>query len=39
MKPDSTSTQWNVGYWLLAMLLLVSLQNFWQTRSTVGPLM
>ncbi len=28
-------TQWNVGYWLLAMLALLTLQNLWQSASTV----
>jgi len=32
MKPDS-KTQWNVGYWLLALLALLSLQSLWQTQS------
>ncbi|NWG75643.1 MAG: ATP-dependent metallopeptidase FtsH/Yme1/Tma family protein, partial [Rubrivivax sp.] len=34
MKPDP-KTQWNVGYWLLALLALLSLQNLWQSASTV----
>ncbi|WP_119287673.1 ATP-dependent zinc metalloprotease FtsH [Azohydromonas sediminis] len=34
MKPDP-KTQWNVGYWLLAMLALLSLQSLWQSASTV----
>jgi cell division protease FtsH len=34
MKPDP-KTQWNVGYWLMALLVLFTLQNLWQTRSTV----
>jgi cell division protease FtsH len=28
-------TQWNVGYWLLALLALLSLQNLWQSASTI----
>jgi len=34
MKPDAR-TQWNVGYWLLALLALLSLQSLWQTQSTI----
>ena len=34
MKPDP-KTQWNVGYWLLALLALLSLQNLWRSASTV----
>ncbi len=34
MKPDP-KTQWNVGYWLLAMLALFALQNLWQASSQV----
>ena len=30
-------TRWNVGYWLLAVLAMVSLQNLWQTQRTVEP--
>ncbi|MFZ3082801.1 ATP-dependent zinc metalloprotease FtsH [Rhodoferax ferrireducens] len=26
---------WNVGYWLIALMLLVLLQNFWQSASQV----
>jgi cell division protease FtsH len=33
--PADPKTQWNVGYWLLALLALVSLQNLWQLQSTV----
>ncbi len=28
-------TQWNVGYWLLAVLAFVLLQNWWQARQQV----
>jgi cell division protease FtsH len=28
-------TQWNVGYWLLALMALLSLQNLWHSASTV----
>jgi cell division protease FtsH len=27
--------QWNIGYWLLALVMLFMLQNLWQTQSTV----
>jgi len=27
--------QWNVGYWLLAVLALITLQSLWQTQRTV----
>jgi cell division protease FtsH len=33
--PRSRQTQWNVGYWLLALLALLSLQSLWQAQSTV----
>ena len=32
---NDTGTQWNVGYWLLAMLALLAVQSLWQTQSTV----
>lgn len=28
---------WNLGYWLIALLLLLMLQSWWQTTSTVQP--
>ena len=31
--PGNRQTQWNVGYWLLALLALISLQNLWQAGS------
>ena len=34
MKPDP-KVQWNVGYWLLALVALFSLQNLWQMQRTV----
>ncbi|MBL0148055.1 MAG: ATP-dependent zinc metalloprotease FtsH [Ideonella sp.] len=34
MKPDP-KLQWNVGYWLLAVLALFALQSLWQTQRTV----
>ena len=37
-KPDPKSPwnqQWNLGYWLLALLLIFSLQNVWQASQTV----
>jgi len=30
-------TQWNVGYWLLALMSLVWLQSLWQTQRQVEP--
>ena len=33
--PGRRQVQWNVGYWLLAMLALLSLQNLWQAHNTV----
>ena len=36
MKPDP-KTQWNVGYWVLAMLALLWIQSIWQTARTVEP--
>jgi cell division protease FtsH len=35
LKPDP-KTQWNVGYWLLALMALLMLQNLWQAR-TIEP--
>lgn len=35
-RKPSPKLQWNVGYWLLALLLLLVLQNFWQA-SKVEP--
>ncbi|HOL38654.1 MAG TPA: ATP-dependent metallopeptidase FtsH/Yme1/Tma family protein, partial [Rubrivivax sp.] len=32
LKPDP-KTQWNVGYWLLALFALFTLQSIWQARS------
>ncbi|EHQ53699.1 ATP-dependent metalloprotease FtsH [Ectothiorhodospira sp. PHS-1] len=29
--------QWNVGYWIVAGLLLLTLQNYWQAAQTVEP--
>ncbi|EEW1458105.1 ATP-dependent metallopeptidase FtsH/Yme1/Tma family protein [Escherichia coli] len=29
--------QWNIGYWIVALLLLLSLQSYWQTAKTVEP--
>ncbi len=28
---------WNLGYWLLALVLLLMLQNWWQAASTMQP--
>ncbi len=30
-------TQWNLAYWLIAILLLLTLQDWWQTARTVEP--
>ena len=29
--------QWNTGYWIVALLRLLSLQSYWQTAKTVEP--
>lgn len=29
--------QWNTGYWIVAAVLLLMLQNYWQTAQTVEP--
>ncbi|KEN16307.1 ATP-dependent metallopeptidase FtsH/Yme1/Tma family protein [Escherichia coli] len=29
--------QWNTGYWIVALLLLLSLQSYWQTAKPVEP--
>ncbi|MHB1438405.1 MAG: ATP-dependent metallopeptidase FtsH/Yme1/Tma family protein, partial [Thiobacillus sp.] len=29
--------QWNLAYWLIAILLLLTLQDWWQTARTVEP--
>jgi cell division protease FtsH len=36
VKPDKR-VQWNVGYWLLALAALFSLQNLWQAQRTIEP--
>ncbi|HMO47451.1 MAG TPA: ATP-dependent zinc metalloprotease FtsH [Rubrivivax sp.] len=35
LQPDP-KTQWNVGYWMLALLALLALQSLWQAR-TIEP--
>ncbi len=30
-------TQWNLAYWLVALMLLLTLQDWWQTARTVEP--
>jgi cell division protease FtsH len=30
-------TEWNVGYWLIAILLFVLLQHWWSSISHVEP--
>ncbi|MFN3415176.1 MAG: ATP-dependent zinc metalloprotease FtsH [Caldimonas sp.] len=37
MKTPDPRIQWNVGYWLLALLLLLSLQSLWQSQRMVEP--
>ncbi|HMM86127.1 MAG: ATP-dependent zinc metalloprotease FtsH [Gammaproteobacteria bacterium] len=32
---NDTKAQWHVGYWLLALLALLSLQNLWQAQTAV----
>jgi cell division protease FtsH len=34
IKPNP-KMQWNIGYWLLALLAVFTLQNIWQTQRTV----
>ena len=34
IKPNP-KMQWNIGYWMLALLALFTLQNIWQTQRTV----
>ena len=29
--------QWNIGYWIVAILLLLMLQGYWQTTQTIEP--
>ena len=29
--------QWNIGYWIVAFMLLLMLQNYWQAAKTVEP--
>ncbi|WP_424895088.1 ATP-dependent zinc metalloprotease FtsH [Tepidimonas sp. HKU79] len=36
MNPDP-KTSWNVGYWVLAFVLLLWFQNVWHTARTVEP--
>jgi cell division protease FtsH len=36
MNPDP-KTSWNVGYWVLAFVLVLWFQNVWQTARTVEP--
>ena len=33
--PPDPKTRWNVGYWLIAILALLSLQSLWQAQRTV----
>ena len=34
MNPD-TRTQWHVGYWILALIALLAVQNLWRAERTV----
>ena len=36
MRPDP-KMQWNVGYWMLALLALFWIQSAWQTARTIEP--
>ncbi|HEX4854033.1 ATP-dependent zinc metalloprotease FtsH, partial [Arenimonas sp.] len=36
MQPDP-KTQWNVGYWILALLALFWIQSVWQAARTIEP--
>ena len=36
MLPDP-KTRWSIGYWLLALLVLMWIQSIWQTARTVEP--
>jgi len=36
MNPDP-KTSWNIGYWVLAFVLLLWFQNVWQTARTLEP--
>jgi cell division protease FtsH len=37
MMQTDPKTQWNVGYWLLAMMALVWMQSVWQATRTIEP--
>jgi cell division protease FtsH len=37
MKPNPKTTQWNVGYWILALLALLWIQSAWQAARTIEP--
>lgn len=30
-------TQWNIGYWIVAMLSLLALQGWWRAQQQVEP--
>jgi len=32
-----TKNQWNLGYWLVAAMLLMTLQSYWQAARTIEP--
>jgi cell division protease FtsH len=34
VKPD-TQTRWHVGYWIVALLALLALQNLWRAERAV----
>ncbi len=35
--PLNPQTRWNVGYWIVAALLFMTLQNIWQASRTIEP--
>ena len=36
MKPDQ-KTQWHVGYWILALLAILAIQDLWRAERTIEP--
>jgi len=36
MKPDQ-KTQWHVGYWILALLAILTIQDLWRAERTIEP--
>ena len=35
--PLNPQTRWNLGYWIVAILLFMTLQNIWQASRTIEP--